>query len=128
MPSDRQREAARMLRIAQRDLKTARSMLDADLFDEASWGFHVQQATEKALKAWISALEQMHPRNHDLALLDQLIIDFGGDPTRFQSLENFTPFGSLLRYDDEPDPLNLDRAAWNQLCADLLDHVGSLLP
>jgi hypothetical protein len=38
MPSDRQREAARMLRIAQRDLKTARSMLDADLFDEASWG------------------------------------------------------------------------------------------
>lgn len=128
MPSDRQREAARMLRIAQRDLKTARSMLDADLFDEASWGFHVQQATEKALKAWISALEQVYPRTHDLALLDQLIIDFGGDPTRFQSLENFTPFGSLLRYDDEPDPLNLDRAAWNQLCADLLDHVGSLLP
>ncbi len=128
MPSDRQREAARMLRIAQRDLKTARSMLDADLFDEASWGFHVQQATEKALKAWISALDQVYPRTHDLSLLDQLIIDFGGDPTRFQSLENFAPFGSLLRYDDEPDSLNLDRAAWNQLCADLLDHVGSLLP
>lgn len=128
MPSDRQREAARMLRIAQRDLKTARSMLDADLFDEASWGFHVQQATEKALKAWISALDQVYPRTHDLSLLDQLIIDFGGDPTRFQSLENFAPFGLLLRYDDEPDSLNLDRAAWNQLCAELLDHVGSLLP
>ncbi|MCP9784589.1 HEPN domain-containing protein [Cyanobium sp. WKJ7-Wakatipu] len=128
MPSDRQREAARMLRIAQRDLKTARSMLDTDLFDEASWGFHVQQATEKALKAWISALEQVYPRTHDLSLLDQLIFDFGGDPTRFQSLENFTPFGSVLRYDDEPDFLNLDRAFWNQLCADLLDHVGSLLP
>ncbi len=56
-----------------------------------------------------------------------LIIDCGGDPKRFQSLENFTPFGSRLRYDDEPDALNLDRAAWNQLCADLLDHVGSLL-
>jgi HEPN domain-containing protein len=128
MPSDRQREAARMLRIAQRDLKTARSMLDTDLFDEASWGFHVQQATEKALKAWISALEQVYPRTHDLSLLDQLIFDFGGDPTRFQSLENFTPFGSVLRYDDEPDFLNLDRAVWNQLCADLLDHVGSLQP
>ena len=128
MPSDRQLEAARMLRIAQRDLKTARSMLDADLFDEASWGFHVQQATEKALKAWISALDQVYPRTHDLSLLDKLIIDFGGDPTRFQSLENFAPFGLLLRYDDEPDSLNLDRAAWNQLCAELLDHVGSLLP
>lgn len=128
MPSDRQREAARMLRIARRDLKASRSMLDTDLFDEASWGFHVQQATEKALKAWISALEQEYPRTHDLSLLGQLIIDCGGDPTRFQSLENFTPFGSRLRYDDEPDALSLDRAAWNQLCADLLDHVGSLLP
>jgi hypothetical protein len=128
MPSDRQREAARMLRIAHRDLKAARSMLDHDLFDETSWGFHVHQATEKALKAWISALEQVYPRTHDLSLLDQLIFDFGGDTTRFQSLENFTPFGSVLRYDDEPDFLNLDRAVWNQLCADLLAHVASLIP
>ena len=128
MPSDRQREAARMLRIAHRDLKTASSMLDTDLFDEASWGFHVQQATEKALKAWISALEQIYPRTHDLSLLGQLSIDCGGDPTPFQSLENFTPFGSKLRYDDEPDSLNLDRADWNQLCADLLAHVAFLIP
>jgi hypothetical protein len=102
MPSDRQHEAARMLRIAHRDLKTASSMLDTDLFDEASWDFH--------------------------SLLGQLIIDCGGDPTPFQSLENFTPFGSKLRYDDEPDSLNLDRAAWNQLCADLLAHMASLIP
>lgn len=54
MPSECQREAARMLRLAQRDLKAALSMIDPDLFDEASWGFHLQQATEKALKAWIA--------------------------------------------------------------------------
>jgi len=36
MPSDRQREAARMLRIAHRDLKAARSMLDADLLDHVA--------------------------------------------------------------------------------------------
>ncbi|SBO43402.1 conserved protein of unknown function [Cyanobium sp. NIES-981] len=103
-------------------------MLDPDLFDEATWGFHVQQATEKALKAWMSALERDYPRTHDLALLGQLIIDGGGDPTPFQSLENFTPFGARLRYDDEPEVLNLDRAAWNQLCADLLEQVASLIP
>lgn len=91
MPSDRQREAARMLRIAHRDLKAARSMLDADLCEEATWGFHIQQATEKALKAWISALELAYPHTHDLSSLGQLIIDSGGDPTAFQSLENFTP-------------------------------------
>jgi hypothetical protein len=57
-----------------------------------------------------------------------LIIDGGGDPTRFLSLENFTPFGSRLRYDEVAEPESLDRVLWNQLCADLLAHVASLLP
>jgi hypothetical protein len=34
----------------------------------------------------------------------------------------------LRRYDEEPDQEQLDRAAWNQLCADLLAHVASLIP
>ena len=55
-----------MLRIAQRDLKAARSMLDADLFDEITWGFQIQQATEKALKAWIAVLGNEYPYTHDL--------------------------------------------------------------
>lgn len=78
--------------------------------------------------AWIAALDQENPRTHDLSLLGQLVIDSGGDPARFQSLENFTPFGSRLRYDDEPDALNLDRPAWNQLCADLLRVRGLPAP
>jgi HEPN domain-containing protein len=117
-----------MLRIAQRDLKAARSMLDADLFDETTWGFQIQQATEKALKAWISVLGHEYPYTHDLALLNRLIGDFGGDPSAFQPLQRFSPFGARLRYDDEPESLNLDRATWNQLCADLLEHVASLIP
>jgi hypothetical protein len=47
MPSDGQRDAALMLDIAQRNLKAAMSMLDAGLFDEATWGFQIQQATER---------------------------------------------------------------------------------
>ena len=42
-------------------------------------------------------------------------------------IENFTPFGSRLRYDEEAEPENLDRVLWNQLCADLLEHVASLI-
>ncbi len=127
MPSDRQREAARMLQISHRDLKAARSMLKADLFDEVTWGFQVQQATEKALKAWISVLEHEYPRTHDLALLFRLVMDLGGDPSPYQTLENFTAFGARLRYEDVEEPLNLDRDAWNQLCADLLAHLASLI-
>ena len=80
------------------------------------------------MKAWISALEEQYPRTHDLALLDQLIIDCGGDATHVLSLENFTLLGSRLRFDEEVEPENLDRVLWNQLCADLLAHVTSLLP
>lgn len=66
MPTDYQHEAIRMLRIARRDLKAARSMLDADLFEEPTWGFQIQQATEKALKAWISVLGHEYPHTMTL--------------------------------------------------------------
>ena len=128
MPSERQREAARILRIAQRDLKAAMAMLDVDSFEEPTWGYQIQQATEKALKAWISALEYAYPRTHDLALLCRLVSDCGGDPSPYASLGSFTGFGSRLRYEADDEPLNLDRAAWNQLCSELFAHVASLIP
>jgi hypothetical protein len=63
----------------------------------------------------------------DLLLLCRLINDLGGDPSPFQQLVNFSPFGTRLRYDEE-ESLGLDRALWNQRCADLLDHVAALIP
>ena len=47
--------AESMLSIAKKDVKALRSMLDPDKFDVETFGFHAQQAMEKALKAWISA-------------------------------------------------------------------------
>ncbi|MFZ9752689.1 MAG: HEPN domain-containing protein [Cyanobium sp.] len=127
MPAEGRRpDASLMLRIAHRDLKAARGMLDEDGFDEATWGYHIQQATEKALKAWISCLGQDYPRTHDLLLLFGLISDLGGDPSPFQQLVNFSPFGTRLRYDEE-EPLGLERSLWNERCADLLAHVALLI-
>jgi predicted nucleotidyltransferase len=45
-------EARTLLRVARRDLQTAQ-LLEAAPAPESSWGFHLQQAIEKALKAWI---------------------------------------------------------------------------
>ena len=58
MPAEGQADAALMLRIAQRDLKGARSMLDGDAFEQATWRYQIQQTTEKALEAWIPCLGQ----------------------------------------------------------------------
>jgi HEPN domain-containing protein len=127
MPAEGRRDAALMLRIAQRDFKAARAMLDEDAFEEATWGYQIQQATEKALKAWIFCLGHPYPRTHDLVLLCALISDLGGDPSPFQPLVNFNPFGTRLRYDEE-EPLGLERGLWNQRCADLLAHVAALIP
>jgi len=80
--------------------------------------FIYSKHTEKALKAWIAVLEHDYPRTHDLALLCRLIMDFGGDTRRYQSLVSFTPFGTRLRYEDEFDSLNLIRTDWNKLCTD----------
>ncbi len=80
------------------------------------------------MKSSIAALDQEYPSTHDLSLLGQLIIDCGGDLTRSNRLRTSPPFGPRFRYDDAPDALNLDRPVRNQLCADLLEYVASLLP
>ena len=49
----------------------------------------------------------------------------GVEPHRY--LSRFTLFAVLRRYDEEPDQENLARAEWTQRCADLLDHVASLI-
>ena len=117
------------LRIAHRDLRAAKAMADSSVFEEVSWAFYLQQATEKALKAWLLLLlPEQPPFTHNLRLLFQMLRDLGADIEPFRALSRFTLFAVLRRYDEEPDVEDLDRAAWNQLCADLLEHVASLIP
>jgi HEPN domain-containing protein len=121
--------ATGFLHIAHRDLRTAVAMVDVSLFEEATWGFHLQQAIEKALKAWLLVLTpEQPPFSHNLRLLFQMLQDQGAAIEPFRALSGFTLFAVLRRYDEEPDQEQLDRAAWNQLCADLLAHVASLIP
>jgi len=66
------------LRIARRDLTAARAMADPSVFDEDVWGFYLQQATEKALKAWWLVLSpDQPPFTHNLRLLFQMLRDQG---------------------------------------------------
>jgi hypothetical protein len=85
-------EAARLLRIARRDLKMARRLLDPDLA-------------------------------RLLLLLEQSSVDI----TDLLSLRAFSTFAVQCRYDDEPEELSLDRAAWCNRAAALIDQVQALL-
>ena len=48
-------------------------MHDADVFADEIFGFHVQQAAEKLLRAWLALLGEVYPLTHDLDLLLDLL-------------------------------------------------------
>jgi len=119
-------EAERLLRIARRDLRMARRLLDPEV-EEASWGWALQQTFEKTLKAWLQHLAVKPPHSHDIARLLVLLEQAGIDVNPLLPLRAFTTFAVQGRYDDEPEDLGLDRVAWCQRAEALIVHVQNLL-
>lgn len=62
-------EAQQLPAAASRDFQALQGMTDASVFADEIFGFHAQQAVEKALKAWLALLGVECPRTHDLSLL-----------------------------------------------------------
>lgn len=89
-------EANRLLRIARRDLKMARRLLDPEV-EEASWGWAAQQCLEKALKAWLCTLDVKPPPTHDIARLLLLLEQSGVDISALLPLRAFTSFAVQYR-------------------------------
>lgn len=118
-------EALVLLRIARRDLQAA-VLLQNPAADEANWGFQIQQAVEKALKAWLFGLGDDPPLIHNLTALFGRITDRGGLVEPFLALEAFTAFAVQFRYDAEPEQMNLDRQHWHQQAEVLVDHVAAI--
>lgn len=79
---------------------------------EGIFGFHAQQATEKALKALVAAKRRKPQRTHNLRYLADMVRDLyelRADPLGGQ---NLTLWGTTYRYPGaEPPAEPLDRAA-----------------
>ena len=115
-------EAQAMLRVARRDLRAAQ-LLAVDEAEEASWGFQMQQAIEKTFKAWILSCDRRAPFTHDIAELLQVLSEQGVEIAPYLRFSQFTLFAVQLRYDDEPEPLDLNRQEWLLVVQALLDEV-----
>ena len=95
---------------------------------DESFGFHAQQATEKALKAWLALLGRKYPLTHDLEVLFTQLNSAGASTGFFRSLGELTPYAVQFRYEGlEPDHQPLDRPAAIALTGALMRHVGDLL-
>ena len=111
-----------MYRAAERDVLTLRSMT-ADAPVE-SFGFHVQQAAEKALKAWLALLGETYPLTHSIETLLDLLDDRGGAVESFRNLVYYTPYAVEFRYAGVgPDAEPIDREGAILLVEALLEQV-----
>lgn len=93
---------------------------DPDI-DDASVGFHAQQATEKRLKAVMASRGLAFEKKHDLGRLLELLKRAGVElPSDSDSIDTLTSYAVEPRYGDLLDPGSLDRGA----VIDLVDRVG----
>ena len=112
-----------MYRAAERDVLTLRSMT-ADAPVE-SFGFHVQQGAEKALKAWLALLGETYPLTHSIETLLDLLADRGAAVESVRDLVDFTPYAVEFRYTGVgPEAEPIDREGALALVQALLDQVG----
>jgi HEPN domain-containing protein len=115
-----------LLTLAQKDYRAAQILARADDPQMEAAGFHLQQAVEKSLKAWLAFKGVDYPKTHDLSLLLRLLEDEGEDIDTFWSLLELNPFAIQFRYElvGEAFP-NFE--SLTRLTERLLAHVQSLL-
>ncbi|MBI5251050.1 MAG: HEPN domain-containing protein [Desulfomonile tiedjei] len=121
-------DAERMLTLAKVDLKAIRNMPDPEAFEDSVFGFHAQQAVEKALKAWLTLRGIPYPKTHDLRLLLNLLEGTAQeDCQRFESLVDLTDFAVQFRYDFPTPAHGLDRCSIISEAQSVIGHVERLL-
>ncbi|MBN1508300.1 MAG: HEPN domain-containing protein [Sedimentisphaerales bacterium] len=122
-------QAKSLLRVAERDHRALCGMESSTVFSDEIFGFHVQQAVEKALKAWLCAQGMTFPRTHDLDELGALLEETGQRlPAFLSDLLEFTDFAVAFRYEAFPDMEgDIDRRACVDKVARLLQHVRQVL-
>jgi len=123
MPDIKQAQA--MLRMAQRDLKALTGMHDAAVFADEIFGFHVQQAVEKSLKAWMCGIGIAYPFTHQIDRLLVLLRDAGADVDAYWWLDEFTIYAHQARYEEGHVAADapLDRESLMQAVAVLVGQV-----
>ena len=97
---NRVEEAKEILKMAGKDLRALQIMLDPESVDVEIFGFHAQQAVEKSLKAWITALGEAYEYKHDLHPLLVKLKNLGNEVTDLWELIDLNIFAVQLRYED----------------------------
>lgn len=125
--SDRD-HALLLLELAGKDHKALANMRDGEVFEEEIFGFHAQQAIEKALKAWIAAIGLVYPNSHDISALTTILESAGAGLSGFPDLEDFSIYAVQYRYEAYGEPEEkLDREETITVTGILIEHVHEVI-
>ena len=110
---------------AERDLLTVESMTDSAPVE--SVGFHLQQASEKALKAWLAILGETYPLTHNLATLLGMLSDRHMDIDEYERVTDLTRFAVEFRHEAASDADRGQVAVTRTIVLALVGEVRQLL-
>lgn len=123
------KHARMMLALAKKDFGAIGRMTGEKDFETEIFGFHAQQAVEKALKAWLSFIGVEYPKTHDLDQLFTLLAGNGvGVPGNFLELAELSDFAVQYRYETYETPVEeVNRRGIVSLIGELINHIGKML-
>ena len=119
--------ARMMLALAHEDLKALKGMKNSDTFSDGIFGFHAQQASEKALKAWLSHLKQEYPKAHDISLLINLLSVCGERMNAYWPLVEYNIYAVQARYEFIAENEPFQRSQVIKQIEHLLRHVQKII-
>ena len=91
---------------------------------DGPFGFHIQQAVEKLLKALLCQLAVKYKHTHDLEYLLTLVQDRGEAlPIGVLDITQLESYGVAYRYDSVPEVTLLDRAAAVETVRLIREHI-----
>ena len=103
-------------------------MDDSDIFADQVFGFHVQQAAERLLKAWLALNGEVYPLTHDLEVLLDRLQEREVSIDHLRPLVEYTDYARNIRYGpDELIERALDRADAVRRIQALLEEVARQL-
>lgn len=112
---------------ADHDIQAVELLMDVGATDVIC--FHLQQAAEKILKAYLQANSIEFPRTHDL---DALLDICAATTDRFElyrnRLEVFIPYAVMLRYDLDYEPTREEARSGLVLVHEVRKSLMALLP
>ena len=116
--------ARMLLDAAKRDVDALQVMYRSGEVSDEVFGFHVQQAAEKLLKAWIALLGEVYPLTHNIKELLDLLAGRGAAVESFASMVDFTPYAvEFCHAGVGPDAQPIDREGALALVEALLERV-----